>query len=370
MMKKLLILSITIMLICHAGMAQQDGWIKYCVSDEIAGSVGLMIPSDMTAAMRFTPEDLAASRIVSGATITKIALGVGVDLNYVNSVEIRIWEGGSSITDAGELVYTQSIPNFASFSENAMNEVTLTIPFVIDATKELRIGYGFYAVNWAFPIGRDKGPVVAGKGDIFKSSNVAGGSWISTYEAMDWDYNYSIKAFICKPCKSVNDLSSEKINDSSVLLSWTAPEGDLEIDGYHIFRNDTLLTTALITTTSYLDENLPVGEYEYYVITHYANGCISDSSNHIIETVALGVKNIENRTVIYPNPTTKELSVTSYQFSIESIEVFDVFGKNANIKFSSFGEARMANISHLPSGIYFIRITTERNVFTEKIIKY
>ena len=369
-MKRTFILLITIMFICHAGMAQQDLWIQYCVSDEIPGRIGMSYPADMTAAMRFTPEDLAAYGIVSGSKISKVALGLGVNLNSVFVMEIRIWEGGTSVADAGELVYTQPIPDFASFTENAMNEVILTTPFVIDASKELRIGYKTDGVEGT-PLGRDVGPAVAGKGDLFFSTDFS--YWISIYEEYNMDYNFSIKAFVSKPCEPVKDLSSEIIDNNSILLSWTEPEVDEEIEGYNVFRNDIPLTAALITTTSYLDDNLLAGEHEYYVLTHYTNGCVSDSSNHVIETVILGIKDMKNGIVIYPNPTTGELTITNnsqVQRQSTSIEIFDVLSKNASAKFLSFEETKVIDISHLPSGVYFIRISTQGNVFTDKIIKY
>ena len=46
----------------------------------------------------------------------------------------------------------------------------------------------------------------------------------------------------------------------------------------------------LFTTTSFLDENLPVGEYEYYVVAHYEMGCVADSSNHVKVEIEVGIK--------------------------------------------------------------------------------
>ena len=83
---------------------------------------------------------------------------------------------------------------------------------------------------------------------------------------------------------------------------------------------------------------------------------------------------------VYPNPTRGEIQVTSYELQVTSVEVFDVFGRNVGIKFPSFGGAgvvkspsfggvRGGDISHLPTGIYFLRIQTEIGMITRKIIK-
>jgi hypothetical protein len=169
-------------------------------------------------------------------------------------------------------------------------------------------------------------------------------------------------------CKAVNDLSSEKISDNSILLTWTEPKDIWKIEGYNIFRNDILLTETIIDT-SYLDENLSNGNYEYYVITHYTNGCISDTSNRVMETINVGIGEIGtmDEITIYPNPTTGELRIENGELKIENIEIFDVFGRTvgANLRVRPY----TLDISYFPTGIYFIRIQTENNVITKKIIK-
>ncbi|MDR2971694.1 MAG: T9SS type A sorting domain-containing protein, partial [Bacteroidales bacterium] len=139
------------------------------------------------------------------------------------------------------------------------------------------------------------------------------------------------------------------------------------------------LTTSLITATSYIDENLPNGKYNYYIITYYTNDCISDSSNHVEQTIALSIKEMNNEIAIYPNPTKNEFKVSGFGFKVSSIEIFDLMGRTVEAhQFPSFGGAGVVNngrpettinISHLPPGMYFIRITTENGVITRKITR-
>jgi len=90
---------------------------------------------------------------------------------------------------------------------------------------------------------------------------------------------------------------------------------------------------------------------------------------------------LENITLI-PNPTTGELRITNYELGtaaplgassaklINSIEVFDVYGRKVSshhlIPSSSH---QKINISHLNSGIYFIKVTTISGEVIKKIIK-
>ena len=79
---------------------------------------------------------------------------------------------------------------------------------------------------------------------------------------------------------------------------------------------------------------------------------------------------IENRINVYPNPTTGELRVESGELRVENVEVFDIYGrKHEGTKARKDESTKEINISGLPAGIYFIKISTENGIFVEKIIK-
>jgi len=190
------------------------------------------------------------------------------------------------------------------------------------------------------------------------------------------------KDYNIETCEAVTDLSSEKMNINSILLSWSEPEEVFEIEGYAIFRNSLLLSEELITNNLYLDENLLNGNYEYYVVTHYTNGCVSDTSNHVEETIELGVKGVKELegVILFPNPTTGELRIENGELRIENVEIFDVYGRKESFGYAQLpkaegrkekGEGSMVlDISELRSGIYFLKITTETGIIMKKVIKY
>jgi hypothetical protein len=193
------------------------------------------------------------------------------------------------------------------------------------------------------------------------------------------DYGETLVATYChdlyknygKSCESVNDLVAEKHNNNSILLTWSEPESSLPVEGYQVFRNEQLINEQLIINSSYLDENLLVGEYEYYVITYYEMGCISDSSNHVEETIEVGVKEVKELEGVnlFPNPTTGEIYVTCHASRVTNIEVFDVYGRKCHASRVTCHKNNI-DISHLHAGLYFIKITTEKGNITKKIIKY
>ena len=193
------------------------------------------------------------------------------------------------------------------------------------------------------------------------------------------DYGETLVAIYChdvhkdyeiETCETVNDLTSEKPAENAVLLTWSQPVNDSPVEGYRVFRNHKLLTENIITETSYLDENIPNGNYEYNVLVYYSSTCISTASNKVEETIKIGINEIEEKDImLFPNPTTGELRITSCKFPITNIEICDVFGRKI---FEQKAESRKQNvmdISYLNAGIYFVQITTEKGIITKKIVK-
>jgi len=93
------------------------------------------------------------------------------------------------------------------------------------------------------------------------------------------------------------------------------------------------------------------------------------------------IQNQFDNIVVYPNPTTGEFKVSGLKFkdrklSEVAVEVYDIMGivqsfetRNSKPETLNPKLETLINISHLPSGIYFIKIQTESDIFTEKIIK-
>ena len=154
-------------------------------------------------------------------------------------------------------------------------------------------------------------------------------------------------------CNAVTNLTSEIVNDNSILLTWSAPEDDLEVEGYRIIRNNNLLTKEFITTPTYLDENLPNGTYEYYVITRYTNGCVADTSNHVIETIELGIKEAEpiENIAIYPNPAFTTVTIEATHFS--KVEIYSPVGQLLQVS-----TTKTIDVSSYSSGVYFFKVFT------------
>ncbi|MCL2435539.1 MAG: T9SS type A sorting domain-containing protein, partial [Lentimicrobiaceae bacterium] len=112
---------------------------------------------------------------------------------------------------------------------------------------------------------------------------------------------------------------------------------------------------------------------------HEGNGRISPSN---FEGVPEGRGSLYEKITIYPNPTTGELEIRNYELGtaaplgassaklINSIEVFDVYGRKVSSHhLITSSSNHLINLSHLNSGIYFVKITTDAGEVVKKIIK-
>ena len=135
--------------------------------------------------------------------------------------------------------------------------------------------------------------------------------------------------------------------------------------------------------TTFLDENLTDGEYEYYVVAHYEMGCVADSSNHVKIEIEVGIEEKgegrKEKVVLYPNPTTGELTIEWTGGQVNEIEIYDVYGRKLEIPHCVWNdvipsvaqrneESRTINISHLNNGIYFVRVVFAGGSSVQKLV--
>jgi len=82
----------------------------------------------------------------------------------------------------------------------------------------------------------------------------------------------------------------------------------------------------------------------------------------------VGIENIETATIkIYPNPTSGMLKIESSGLRVENVIIYDVFGKIQKIE--NWKTEKAIDISHLPTGVYFVKISTEAGEVVRKVLK-
>ncbi len=84
-----------------------------------------------------------------------------------------------------------------------------------------------------------------------------------------------------------------------------------------------------------------------------------------VESLDLNSETFSN-VVLYPNPARSMLFIAHNGFSLQSIQVYDVFGKNISIPTALTAMGSNLDVSGLCSGIYFLQITADSG---KKIIR-
>jgi len=151
--------------------------------------------------------------------------------------------------------------------------------------------------------------------------------------------------------------------EGSSSITWTLQSGDLP-DGL------TLSSKGVISGTP-----TALGSSTFTVKAENSAGQDTKELTLLI-TDGLGIAptTLSNRITVYPNPTTGELTIDMsdmrYEMSDMRCEIYDIYGKKmsqiSNLKSQI---SNQINISHLPAGVYFLRIQTENKMITQKIIK-
>jgi len=128
----------------------------------------------------------------------------------------------------------------------------------------------------------------------------------------------------------------------------------------------------------YLDENEPAKRRYLFVkedngnllevIASNDNGS-ADTNHWLLVTTSLADKKGNNLKPFYPNPTTGKLTIDNEQFTIDNVAVFDMMGKMLKVESNKHYGEIIIDISHLPSGVYLLKIRTKTGIIAQKIIK-
>jgi len=299
--------------------------------------------TDMTACIRLTPTDFEAFGIISDQIITHVFFAVGDSIAKMRDMQIRIWKGGTSLTNPGEEVVTQNFT--ATFTdEDEYGVVELDKPLVIDATKELRIGWRVVMDPQVYPFLVDGGPVVENKGDVF----LINGVWRtvqSSYSGVS--ANFAVAAVVEK---------GEAV----------APERK-----YNIYRDNILIVPNFVGNT-YIDDagNFDNSESHTWMVRAV---CLVEGQSipSLIKLKECIVGIIEPARVefsIVPNPAKDNISIKAIT-NFNKVEIINFLGQTV-ITQSNEGLTSNINVSNLTNGVYFVRLITETGTTSvQKFVK-
>ncbi|MGE0077120.1 MAG: carboxypeptidase regulatory-like domain-containing protein [Bacteroidales bacterium] len=367
-----------------------SGWI-YWDNNEAFSGVGTNDEFVFDVAQRFTSQDLVDLK-AKGLSITKVSLFFVSTTDYPSTATftVKIWKG----TETPTLVYSQAVESPAW---NEWNDIMLTTPVAIEEGDELWIGYNCDATA-GYPAGIDKGPEIAGKGNMICVDN----EWhVLTDLSSSLTYNWLIHAY-CDAVEGTTESQPVILSTSSkssisgldkVSLAPSMERLDIKANhlkvqtesssaksnlGYKVWRllasdeSDeskwTLLTETSIADTSYLDyswSTIGNGDYMYAVKSVYVSGNSAAVLSNVITQTTSGVNEDELDNVnVYPNPSNGNFSISVTQPVTATIT--DITGK---VVFEQQLSNSVNSISlKVSAGIYLIKLETSTQSSYHKIV--
>lgn len=180
-------------------------------------------------------------------------------------------------------------------------------------------------------------------------------------------------------CNPVQNLHGEGWVDLQMAeLFWNAPENGSTgtLTGYDVYRDGVKINDALVVETEFLDwgngepqvmgDLIPYETYTYYVEAVYSDGCTSacDPIEVKIEQSDNVAENSHANIEVYPNPAEGIVNVTAE--GLQDITVIDMMGRVVS-QTSASQSAMTVDLSNIPSGLYFLRVTTENGVALKRL---
>ena len=139
-------------------------------------------------------------------------------------------------------------------------------------------------------------------------------------------------------------------------------------------RANTEWVTETVNTNYYQIPNLQYNEpYSVRVQSVCDGNTTSDWTDTVNLMILCGLEDyLQNSVTLFPNPAKEVINVQCTMHNVQSIEVFDVFGKLLQIvetqNFASPQQDQI-NVSGLADGMYFVRVTMDEGVVTKTFVK-
>lgn len=162
------------------------------------------------------------------------------------------------------------------------------------------------------------------------------------------------------------NLSANAIDANSISLSWTSAKN---ATSYNVYRGTEKL--ANVTTTYYLAEGLEPNTEYCFTITALNGITESEKSAEACAKTLdnVGLNELSSSLNVYPNPVNDKLYIEA-EVKIEDVAIYTITGVMVGQQTTSNGQQTLTlDLSELNSGIYFVRINTDKGEIVKKIVK-
>jgi len=277
--------------------------------------------------------------------------------------------GGRFTTANGWTIQNGKLPGFGA-SVNIPAHITAAPPQI--TTTSLPGGVVGTSYNQTLTVNGDT-PITwsLASGNLPNGLTISSGGTISGTPTTGGTFNFSVKATnsagsdtksfsiiitttAVAPTITTNTLpngmtstpySAQLTASGTAPITWSLTSGNLP-NGLTLSTGGTISGTP---TTS--------GTFNFTVRATNSAGNVTKSLTIKIESVGVVETDQEPALQVYPNPTTGELKMENGKLKINNVEIFDINGRKQKIIFNSqFSTFNSVDISHLPAGVYFLRI--------------
>jgi hypothetical protein len=166
-----------------------------------------------------------------------------------------------------------------------------------------------------------------------------------------------LEVVVCSPQPELLDPVQE---DANVVLTWTIT-ADIVIDSYNIYL-DGILHEDNVTETTYTFVDAPEGTH-LYGVSAIVGECESEIAE--IEWTITSISEQKNIFNIYPNPVSGTLNISTTE-TITDCQIFNIQGQ---LIYSAKSNVKEIATDKWTSGVYIIRITTEKGNAERRFIK-
>lgn len=169
--------------------------------------------------------------------------------------------------------------------------------------------------------------------------------------------NADMQGQLILPTATFNDVLRlhvvESFHIQTFLLGFVLIDNLIEDDYYYWFH-DTVLQPILISGVTTVDGNAQPGVLRYQPVSIPTD----IKENHL------------KAATVYPNPSNGKFIIKNYEGSgaNSNLEIFNVLGEKINYTEIRSQSSDAIDISGYPKGIYIVKIYSEQNMLTEKIV--
>ena len=284
--------------------------------------------------------------------------------------------------------WTASVGDIALANDSVSIDLSNTIPTALTSTTysngiESAYDYGSLNLDWAgpgLPFGLSAGTKHTGAQALFYTVNMTTiGAPAGTYEA-----------FINLPCMDVvngetyrisywrkaNTSGTLTINGQSAILTGTAQTGADMTTVLKPYSAITPNAQASAWTKDSVDYVATATETRYFAIG--GKGTLTTTADQInvriddinitkvSGTAGIKTNNLNELVSMFPNPTTGILNISSTEANV-SFEIFNVIGDKVLSNSLAKGNNSI-DLSNLSNGAYFVKINSNNQVSTKKVI--